>query len=188
MKAVLLVSAMNVMAVAVEAQFIPYAKSVLHLSGLAIGAYFAIGGVAGVATSLLIGRKERTRGDVMIAGVVIFGLGVLVAGLWPSEVTALLAYLGAGVGSVMAVTHWYSLRQRRFPVRLLGRVTVATRILLYGPLPVAYVVGGALARSEGSETLFVAAAGVGLAAAGWALLAGLGRLRVDDSVEEFATA
>ena len=108
----------------------------------------------------------------MITGVIVFGLGVLIAGLWPSRVTALLAYLCAGAGSVMAVTHWYSLRQRRFPVRLLGRVTVATRIILFGPIPVAYVVGGALARSEGSETLFVVAACVGLAAAAWTFAAG----------------
>src|SRR5207237_7253473 len=127
---------------------------------------------------------ERTRGDVMIVGVVVFGLGVLLAGLWPSKATALVAYLCAGAGSVMAVTHWYSLRQRRFPVRLLGRVTVATRIILIGPIQLAYVAGGLLARSEGSETLFVAAACVGLAAAAWALLTGLGTLRVSDAVSD----
>ena len=186
LKAAFLIAAMNVMAVAVEAQFIPYAKSVLHLSGLVIGVYFAIGGLAGVVTSFVVGRNERTRGDVMIAGVAIFGLGVLIAGVWPSRATALVAYLCAGAGSVMAVTHWYSLRQRRFPVRLLGRVTVATRIILFGPIPVAYVVGGALARSEGSETLFVVAACVGLAAAAWMFLTGLGSLRVSDAVSESA--
>ena len=63
---------------------------------------------------------------------------------------------------------------------------MATRIILFGPIPVAYVVGGALARSEGSETLFVVAACVGLAAAAWTFLTGLGSLRVSDAVSESA--
>src|SRR5436309_1009240 len=68
MKAVTLVAAMNVMAVAVEAQFIPYAKTVLHVSDLGVGVYFAIGGAAGVVTALALGRSDHTRGDVMILG------------------------------------------------------------------------------------------------------------------------
>src|SRR5207302_1884556 len=59
MKAVALIAAMNVMAVAVEAQFIPYAKTVLHLSDLGIGAYFGLGGAAGVLTALALGRSEH---------------------------------------------------------------------------------------------------------------------------------
>lgn len=184
MKAVVLIAAMNVMAVAVEAQFIPYAKTVLHLSALGIGAYFALGGAAGVLTALALGRSEHTRGDAMVLGVVVFGLGVLLAGLVPSRIAVVFTYIAAGAGSVLAISHWSSLRQRRFPVRLLGRVTMATRMVLFGVIPFAYVAGGALARSQGSQTLFVAAACVGLAACVWAWGAGLGSLRVDDVVHE----
>lgn len=184
MKAVALIAAMNVMAVAVEAQFIPYAKTVLHLSNLGIGVYFALGGAAGVLTALALGRSEHTRGDAMILGVAIFGVGVLLAGLLPSRITVVCTYIAAGVGSVLAISHWSSLRQRRFPVRMLGRVTMATRMVLFGVIPIAYVAGGALARSQGSETLFVVAGCVGLAACLWAWAVGLGSLRVDDVVEE----
>jgi MFS family permease len=179
-KAVVLIAAMNVMAVAVEAQFIPYAKTVLHIGAVGIGAYFAIGGAAGVIMALLLGRSESTRGDAMILGAAIFGVGVLLAGLVPSKITVVFTYLAAGMGSVLAVSHWSSLRQRLFPVRLLGRVTMATRMVLFGVIPIAYVAGGALARSEGSETLFVVAGCVGLAACVWAAAVGLGRLRLDD--------
>jgi len=84
---------------------------------------------------------------------------------------------------VLAISHWSTLRQRRFPIRLLGRVTMATRMVLFGVIPIAYVAGGALARTDGSETLFVVAACVGLAACVWAWAVGLGSLRVDDVVE-----
>jgi len=183
-KAVGLIAAMNVMAVAVEAQFIPYAKTVLHISNLGIGAYFALGGAAGVVTAVALGRSERTRGDVMVLGVLVFGIGVLLAGVVPSRITIVFTYIAAGVGSVLAVSHWSSLRQRRFPVRLLGRVTMATRMVLFGVIPIASVAGGALARSQGSETLFAAAGCVGLAACVWAWAVGLGSLRVDDVVQE----
>jgi predicted MFS family arabinose efflux permease len=179
-RAMLLIAAMNITAITVEAQFIPYANTVLHVGAVAIGVYFALGGAAGVATALVLGRSERTRGDAMIVGVGIFASGVLAAGLFPGEITAALAYVAAGIGSVLALTHFYSLRQRRFPVRILGRVTMATRSVLYVVVPIAYVAGGALARSQGSEALFIAAGCVGLVACAWAWLVGLGSLRVDD--------
>ncbi|MCU1449514.1 MAG: transporter [Acidimicrobiales bacterium] len=182
-KAVVLIAAMNVMAVAVEAQFIPFAKTVLHVGNVAICIYFAIGGAAGVLTALALGRSERTRGDAMILGAAIFGVGVLMAGLFPSKATLVFTYLAAGAGSVLAVSHWSSLRQRLFPVRLLGRVTMATRMVLFGVIPIAYVAGGALARSEGSQVLFVVAACVGLTTSLWAWLVGLGSLRVEDAVQ-----
>jgi len=184
MKAVVLMASLNVLAVAVEAQFIPFAKTVLHIGPLGIGIYFAIGGAAGVVTAMALGRVgERTRGDAMILGVGVFAIGVLLAGFLPSKATLVFTYVAAGVGSVLSMAHWLSLRQRRFPVRLLGRVTMATRMVLFGVMPIAYVAGGALARSQGSQTLFVVAGCVGLAACLWAWAVGLGSLRVDDAVQ-----
>jgi hypothetical protein len=182
-RAMVLIAAMNIMAVAVEAQFVPYAKTVLHVGSLAIGIYFAIGGAAGVLTAWALGKSESTRGDAMILGAAVFGVGVLLAGIFPSKATVVFTYVAAGVGSVLAVSHWSSLRQRRFPVRILGRVTVATRMVLFGVVPIAYVAGGALARSEGSQTLFIVAAGIGLATCAWAWLVGLGSVRVDDTIQ-----
>jgi MFS family permease len=183
-KSMVLIAAMNVMAVAGEAQFVPYAKTVLHAGPVAIGVYFAIGGAAGVVTALLFGRSDHTRGDAMILGVAAFGAGVLLAGLFPSRIMVAFTYVAAGSGAVLAVTHWASLRQRRFPVRILGRVTVATRMVLFGVMPVAAVAGGALASAAGSETLFVVAGCIGLAACAWAAAVGVGRLRLDDVIPD----
>lgn len=177
-RATQMAASVNVLAMVVEAQFVPYASEVLHIGSLGIGAYWAFVGVIAAGAAMFLGRYERTRGDLMIGALVLYASGILVAGLWPGLVTAGLAFLGAGVGSAVFVTHYYSLRQRRFPVHLLGRVSMATRMMVLGVMPVAFVAGGALANARGPAALFVAASVVGLAAAVWGAACGLGRLRV----------
>lgn len=169
-RVLVLLGAMNVVAVCVEAQFVPYAREVLGLGGLGIGAYFALGGVAAVVTSLLAGRASGGRGDAIVLGLTVFAAGVLVAGVAPSHVTAGLAYVGAGVGSALAATHAAALRQSRFPVRLQGRVAMAVRAAIVAILPVPLIAGGWLADAAGPEVLFTTTAVVGLVAAAWGAL------------------
>lgn len=174
---VTLTAAMNILAVAVEAQFIPYAREVLHIGALGIGAYFALGGTVAVVTALLVGRSSAALGSAVTSGVAVFAAGVLLAGLLPSFVTVAVAYVGAGVGSALVVTHAATFRQRRFPVRLQGRVSMAVRALILAPMPIGFIAGGWLAVHHGPETLFVVAGAVGLAAALWGAASGTARLR-----------
>jgi MFS family permease len=169
--------AMNVVAVAVEGQFIPYAKDVLDVGALGIGAYWALGGTAAVATSLVAGRYQTARGDVVVAGLALFSAGVFVAGMVPALWSAALAYVCVGVGSALVITHVASLRQRRFPVRMQGRVSMAARTAMLLLVPPAHIGGGALASAAGSEALFVATASLGLVAAAAGVAGGLLRLR-----------
>jgi MFS family permease len=169
-RVLVLLAAVNVVSVCVEAQFVPYAREVLGIGGLGIGAYFALGGLAAVVTSLLAGRASGARGDAIVIGLVVFAAGVLSAGLAPSHLTAALAYLGAGVGSALAATHAAALRQSRFPVRLQGRVAMAVRAAIVAILPVPLIAGGWLADVAGPEALFVTTAAVGLGAAAWGAL------------------
>jgi len=169
-RVLVLLAAVNVVSVCVEAQFVPYAREVLGLGGLGIGAYFALGGVAAVVTSLLAGRAAGARGDAIVLGLVVFSSGVLVAGLAPSHLTAAVAYVGAGIGSALAATHAAALRQSRFPVRLQGRVAMAVRTSIVAILPVPLILGGWLADAAGPEALFITTAAVGLAAAAWGVV------------------
>jgi predicted MFS family arabinose efflux permease len=169
-RVLVLLAAVNVVSVCVEAQFVPYAREVLDIGGFGIGAYFALGGIAAVVTSLLAGRAAEARGDAIVIGLVVFSAGVLVAGLVPSLLTAGLAYLGAGIGSALAATHAAALRQSRFPVRLQGRVAMAVRAAIVAILPVPLIAGGWLADVAGPEALFVTTAAVGLGAAAWGAL------------------
>jgi MFS family permease len=183
MHGLVLVAAMNVVAVAVEAQFIPYAEELLHIRSGAIGIYFAVGGAAGLVTALVLSRRQEARGDVVLAGVGFFAAGVMVAGLAPSRLTAGVAYVAAGVGSVMVITHFSALRQRRFPVRLLGRVGMAARTVLFGILPLAHLGGGWVAGAAGPRILFLVAASVGLIATAWGAATGFGRVRMGDVID-----
>ena len=176
-KVLVMAMAINIVAVTVEGQFIPYAKEVLGIGGLGIGAYWALGGSVAVLTSLLAGRHQTARGDVIIIGLAVFSLGVLAAGALPSHVTAAAAYIGAGIGNALVVTHVLSLRQQRFPVRLQGRISMAVRTTAFVFVPPAHIAGGALAAAAGPEVLYIAAASVGLAGAGVGVLSGLLRLR-----------
>lgn len=174
---VALVAAMNIVAVAVEAQFIPYAKEVLGIGALGVGAYFALGGTVAVVASLLTGRSTAALGSAVTGGLAVFALGVLLAGIFPSFWTVALAYIGAGAGSALVVTHAATFRQRRFPVRLQGRLSMAVRALILAPMPIGFIAGGWLAEHGGPEVLFTVAGGIGLAVAAWGVLNGTVRLR-----------
>lgn len=179
MRALVVLAAMNIVAIAAEAQFIPYAKELLGLGPAGVGAYFALGGVVAVGTSLLVGRRTRVRGDVMLVGVAVMAAGFLVAGVRPSHATAALAFVGAGVGSALATTHFYALRHARFSVSLLGRVSMVSRTAITALVPIAYVLGGWFSRHQGPDALFVAVGTIGLGAAAWGAFTSLRRLRID---------
>ena len=174
---VALVAAMNIVAVAVEAQFIPYAREVLGIGALGVGAYFALGGTVAVVASLLTGRSTAALGSAVTGGLAVFALGVLIAGIFPSFWTVALAYVGAGAGSALVVTHAATFRQRRFPVRLQGRLSMAVRALILAPMPIGFIAGGWLAEHGGPEVLFIVAGGIGLTVAAWGVLNGTVRLR-----------
>lgn len=168
---------LNVMSVCLEAQFIPYADDVLGIGAFGIGALFALGGTSAVLTSLVVAGRVQARGDAILAAVAAYAAGIAVAGIWPSLLTAAVAFATAGVGSAVVASHLAALRQRRFPVRLQGRVAMAIRTVVVGLLPVPLIAGGYLSSRAGPEALFVVAACVGAVVVGWALLTGAGAVR-----------
>ena len=173
-----MVAAMNLVAVSVEAQFIPYAKEVLGIGALGIGAYFALGGTVAVTVSLLAGRSIIASGRAVTVGLAVFSTGVGIAGLWPSIASVAVAYVCAGAGSALVTTHLATFRQRRFPIRLQGRVSMTMRALILAPMPLGFVLGGWLAVRSGPELLFTLSGAVGLAVASWGVMSGTSRLRV----------
>jgi hypothetical protein len=176
-RVLVVVAAMNVVAVCVEAQFIPYASEVLDIGALGIGIYWAVGGTAAVATSLLVGRRTTASGSAILFGTGMFAAGVLIAGLWPSFFTATVMFVAAGVGSALVVTHMASMRHRRFPIELQGRVAMVARTAVFLVVPIPLIGGGWLARVAGPEALFLTTASAGLGAVAWGWLYGLGRVR-----------
>jgi hypothetical protein len=181
-RATLLIASLNIMTVAVEGQLVPYVRILLRRGPVAVGVLFAVSGLGGLVAATLVSRsKGALRGDAMVAAVMLVAVTVGLAGARPSVFTAGLALAGAGAGAMLAGSQYSALRQRRFPVAVLGRVGMATRTALHGVLPVAFVVGGLVARAFGPDVLFLVSACVGLLGALAATWLGLLRLRLEPS-------
>jgi predicted MFS family arabinose efflux permease len=146
-----------------------YMVRVLHLSPARIGLLFAVGGVAGFLGAVTVGRiiKRIGVGWTTIGGAIGSSLGGLAIPLatpgwraWWIAVGMAFFWLFATIYNVAQV----SLRQALCPPRLLGRMNATMRFLVWGPMPIGALIGGALGASIGLRpTLWVAGA-VGLIA------------------------
>lgn len=132
----------------------------------------AIGFVtAGVGVGALIGSLVAPvivarvgRGWVMLSANLVAALAMLLTGLAPGLVTAILAYgLFAFAVSIWNVP-WGALRQQIVPSHLFGRVLGIIRMLTWGLFPIATLLGGWVARVD-LRLPFLLAAGVVLIAA-----------------------
>ena len=116
----------------------------------------AIGVVtAGVAAGALLGAiaapacvRRWGRGPTMLVGLVGGGVGMVLTGVAPHVLVAVIAF-GAGAG---AVSLWNvpssSLRQQLVPGAMLGRVVAVTRTASWCLTPLATLAGGWVARAD----------------------------------------
>ena len=127
----------------------------------------AIGFVtAGIGVGALIGSlvapaivARLGRGWVMLSANFVAALAMLLTGLAPNLVTAVLAYgLFAFAVSTWNVP-WGALRQQIVPAYLFGRVLGIIRMLTWGMFPIATLLGGWVARID-LRLPFLLAAGV----------------------------
>jgi MFS family permease len=132
----------------------------------------AIGFVtAGIGVGALVGSLAAPhivarlgRGWVMFAANFVAALAMLLTGLAPGVVTAVLAYgLFAFAVSTWNVP-WGALRQQIVPGHLFGRVLGIIRMLTWGLFPIATLLGGWVARID-LRLPFLLASGVVVVAA-----------------------
>lgn len=131
----------------------------------------AIGFVtAGIGIGALIGSlvapalvARLGRGWVMLSANVVSAVAMVLTGLAPGLVTAIIAYaLFAFAVSTWNVP-WGALRQQIVPAYLFGRVLGIIRMLTWGLFPIATLLGGWVARID-LRLPFLIAAGVVLVA------------------------
>jgi MFS family permease len=165
-----LVAAVTAVAVADAAWFavlVLYAEVRLGLGPAGFGALLAVGAVGGVVGALLADRligERRHRVVVAWSSLVAAGTPalLLVAGtLWAAATVVVLTSGAFGVLNVAAT----SLRQRRTPGRLLGRVSAAARTTVTVGSVCGALAGGGLAAAGGLDTPFALCAVLGSAAA-----------------------
>lgn len=159
------------------------------LSAASIGVLFSIAGLAAVAGAAVAPRLARWIGEIQtvaVSGCAVAVSNLLIpaatrgAGLFLFTAGAGLSALWITASNVVSV----SLRQRRCPDHLLGRMGATTRFLSWAFLPFGGVVGGALGTLLGLRSaLWVTAAGLTVAAV--VQLRSLSRLsRAEDQAED----
>jgi MFS family permease len=144
----------------------------LHLSPTRIGLIYAIGSVAGLAGALAARRliDRLGVGRTIIGSAMLTSLGAIGvplaspgAGAWWVVGGFAVFWLGAVTYNVAQV----SLRQAITPPHLLGRMNATMRFMVWGPMPIGALIGGALGSLIGLRpTLWVSAVG-GLLAPLW---------------------
>jgi len=155
MKALLLAIACNLLVITIEGQLVPYAKRELGIGPIGIGLYTALAGVSALGATWKASRGRAVSGKVMVAATLPAAGAVLLAGVWPTLVTAAGAMIAVGACSGIVNAHFRAARQCRFGLEVQGRVAMSARFILYGPQLVALTAGGALADRAGSATFFV---------------------------------
>jgi predicted MFS family arabinose efflux permease len=161
-----------------------YAIRELGLSPAALGLTIALGGVSGLAGSLLAGRALRRFGlgptlVSMLALTTLTALLIPLSGSIPGSglfFLGLAQLLGDGLDTIYSI-HSISLRQSVTPDRLLGRVNASLELVSSGVAPLGALLGGVLAVGIGVQNALYIAALHGLLASLWILASPIWRMR-----------
>lgn len=150
--------------------FVLYARDSLRLGELGFGALLAVGAAGGLLGSFVADRviaRYRHRAVLgwmmaLTAGVPV--LLVLAPRLWAAVTVVVVTSAAFAVLNVAGV----SLRHRSVPADLLGRVTAASRVLVYGGAALGALLGGVLAAGAGMSAPFLFSGAIALVAtAAW---------------------
>ena len=148
------------------------ARQEFHEAPAAIGVMFSIGGVAGVASTLMAPwfRMKVPAGAIMVYGVAIWALGLGAIASAGSIIALGAAWLILpGVSGIRDVTS-ISYRLSLIPAEMQGRVNSVFRFVAWGLRPAALALGGFAIGALGPRpTLWILAAGMTLTAVAAAL-------------------
>jgi hypothetical protein len=130
-----------------------------------IGVVFGLGSIGWLTGAMFASRVQRWLGvgGATILGAALSGPAALIAAITPVSfpVPFLVAsFILGGWGAVVYNINQVSLRQAITPERMQGRMNSVMRFLVWGPIPLGSLTGGAIGSTLGLRTaLFVGAAG-----------------------------
>ncbi len=132
----------------------------LHASSPAIGAFFAVGGVAGAIGAIVSSRLPipRRRVRAMWLAWMAATLAFALAGVARHYVEFLLIPVIATPGLLYGNVVWETMLQQMVPREILGRVSSVDWFVSLGLSPIGLVVAGALSGVVGVSTYLVGAA------------------------------
>ena len=142
---------------------IVFAIRTLHMSNGLIGVVFGLGSIGWLAGAAGAPRVQRWLGvgGATIFGAAMSGPGTLLVALTPRGFPVPFLVAGTIIGGFGAVVYniqQVSLRQSITPERMQGRMNSVMRFLVWGPIPLGALVGGAIASSFGLRTALVVGA------------------------------
>lgn len=143
-----------------------YAKDVLDQSFLPFpenyGWMASALGLGSVIGGLVIGSvATRTpKGPMTIAGFILLGLSLLVAGLVRNVYAAIGLFFLVGVANMLYLVPTITLFQERTPQRLFGRVVSSRQALTFGAMAVSQGLAGYLAGIIGSAEVLMLGGGL----------------------------
>jgi MFS family permease len=139
---------------------VPLLRDEVGLGSAAVGTILAVGALAGLSASLVVGRLSRRFGaaSLLCACYLVAPITIAALGAAGSFAVALVAeaasVLIAGVVSVVVISE----RQRRAPQRLQGRVGIAGRMVLLAAMAAGSALASTLTGPLGTRTVYLAMA------------------------------
>jgi MFS family permease len=143
-----------------------------------------VGGVLGTFVSGGLGSGRRLAAGVSL-GVLLWGLPIVVMGLWEATAPTLAVLVALGVGNTMADVAGVTLLQRIVPDEVLARVLGVLESVVIGTVGLGALVAAPLLDALGTEAALVAtgAALAMVAVLSWRPLAGI-EARLPSSLHE----
>lgn len=156
---------------AMFAMLVVVARDQLGLGPAGYGLLLSTAAVGALAGSLVASRVSGTRlaQPMMLASLPVAGLAYVLIGLAEDPVVAVLALGVAGIATMTWNVAVVSLRQRRTPSQLQGRVGSVNRLLSWGLMPLGAALAGVVAAGTSASTVLLGA-GLLLSAGSLALL------------------
>jgi len=138
----------------------------------ALGAVFAAGGVASVATAAAIGRRRLPDRDMTFIYVVWTAATLAVAGYGLSTQLWQLMLAGAAFNALetAGTIVWATLKQRHVPASMLGRVSSLDWLISIGLLPISFALTGPASAAFGAGATLTGAGVLGAAVTAAAFL------------------
>ena len=131
---------------------------VLHLGNGGVGylnAAIGVGGLLGAAVTLVLVGRGKLAGDFGL-GVVLWGVPLLLIGIWPSTPLALVMLGAIGLGNTLVDVSALTLLQRAVDNSVLARVMGVVQALLVAAMAAGAVIAPALVAALGARGALVA--------------------------------
>ena len=144
---------------AVRVFIVVMAFQLLHTGNAGVGflnSATGIGGLLGAVATIIIVGRSRLATDFGV-GVVLWGLPLVLIGIWPNEWLALLMLGVIGVANTVVDVAAFTLLQRAVPDEVLARVFGVLQSVLLGTIGIGSVLASVLVSALGARTALVVA-------------------------------